>query len=128
MSDHSKQCVNPWDCAEFPQESGKTVIQVFQGTVAAHGDRPALCYKKTPEESYVSMSYGEYWQHCMQFAKALVKLEVPAFKIVNIIGFNSCEWFIANCGSILAGCISAGIYTTNNAEACRYITEHSQAE
>jgi long-chain-fatty-acid--CoA ligase ACSBG len=63
----------------------------------------------------------------MRFAKALVKLDVQCFHVVNILGFNSQEWFIANCGSILAGCIAAGIYTTNNAEACHYISAHSQA-
>ncbi|RYG60989.1 hypothetical protein EON64_18910 [archaeon] len=35
------------------------------------------------------MTYSEYWQHCMQFAKVLVKLDVASFKIVNIVGFNS---------------------------------------
>jgi long-chain-fatty-acid--CoA ligase ACSBG len=63
----------------------------------------------------------------MKFAKTLVKLNVDVFRIVNVLGFNSPEWFIANNGSILAGCIAAGIYTTNTAEACKYITEHSQA-
>lgn len=38
------------------------------------------------------------------------------------------EWFIANNGSILAGCIPAGIYTTNHSESCKYVSEHSQAE
>lgn len=32
---------------------------------------------------------------------------------VNIIGFNSVEWFIANMGAIAAGGISAGIYASN---------------
>ena len=30
-------------------------------------------------------------------------------------------------GSIIAGCICAGIYATNNPEACKYITEHGKA-
>ena len=38
------------------------------------------------------------------------------------------EWFIANTGSIMAGCIAAGIYTTNTAEACHYVSDHSKAE
>ncbi len=37
-------------------------------------------------------------------------------------------WLIASNGATLAGCIGAGIYMTNNAEACHYITEHSKAE
>ncbi len=37
------------------------------------------------------------------------------------------EWFISNTGSILAGAIPAGIYATNSAEACYYISDHSKA-
>lgn len=47
---------------------------------------------------------------------------------INIIGFNSPEWLIANCGAIAAGGVAVGIYTTNNVEACQYISEHSEAE
>jgi long-chain-fatty-acid--CoA ligase ACSBG len=110
----------------------QTVIDVFRSTVSKHGSRPALCYKRpvngTLPEEYTVISYDQYWQECMNFAKTLVHLNVATFKIVNILGFNSHEWFIANTGSILAGCIAAGIYTTNSPEACAYITRHSEAE
>jgi long-chain-fatty-acid--CoA ligase ACSBG len=61
------------------------------------------------------------------FAKALLHVGCSKFDIVNIIGFNSPEWFMANHGAIQAGCVSAGIYATNNAAACKYVSEHSQA-
>lgn len=35
---------------------------------------------------------------------------------------------IANCGAISAGGVAVGIYTTNLPEACKYITDHSEAE
>ena len=38
------------------------------------------------------------------------------------------EWCIANNGSLFASCIAAGIYATNTAEACHYITQHSHCE
>ena len=38
------------------------------------------------------------------------------------------EWLIANNGSLFACCIAAGIYATNSAEACHYITQHSKSE
>lgn len=38
------------------------------------------------------------------------------------------EWFIANCGAIAAGGVAVGIYPTNGPEACRYITDHSEAQ
>ena len=58
----------------------------------------------------------------------MISLQVSKFQIVNILGFNSPEWLIANNGSILASCIAAGIYSTNTPEACHYVTSHSKAE
>ena len=73
-------------------------------------------------------SWAEYHAECTKFAKTLLHLKCGAFRVVNILGFNSPEWFVANNGSILAGCIAAGIYATNTSEACEYITQHSKAE
>lgn len=73
-------------------------------------------------------SWQQYYDECTAFAKALIHLQISSFKTVNIIGFNSPEWLIANNGAILASCIAAGIYTTNMAEACHYISDHSKAE
>ena len=47
--------------------------------------------------------------------------------VVSIIGFNSCEYFFSLQVSWLAGCVPAGIYTTNSAEACYYVLHHSEA-
>jgi long-chain-fatty-acid--CoA ligase ACSBG len=48
--------------------------------------------------------------------------------MINIIGFNAPEWLFANYGAIAAGCVPAGIYTTNLPEACKYIGAHSKAK
>lgn len=47
---------------------------------------------------------------------------------VNIIGFNAPEWNIAFMGSIHAHNLPVGIYTTNNPEACFYVSDHSECE
>ena len=44
------------------------------------------------------------------------------------LGFNSPEWFITQLGAILAGAFSAGIYTTNSPESCKYIIENCRAQ
>lgn len=110
----------------------KTVAQVLTDTVGKHGDRRALCLKrpvngKVPDEWKV-WTWNEFYQDARAFGKTLIHLEVAPFKIVNILGFNSPEWVLSLIGSLLAGCIGAGIYTTNLPEACHYISEHSQAE
>jgi long-chain-fatty-acid--CoA ligase ACSBG len=55
-------------------------------------------------------------------------MDFDKFDTVNIIGFNSPQWFMANFGTILAGGIPAGIYATNLSEACQYIGHHSGAK
>ncbi len=64
------------------------------------------------------------------FAKSLLssKIGFKKFDIINILGFNSPEWLFANFGAIAAGGIAAGIYATNGPDACKYISEHSEAK
>ncbi|KAJ1426420.1 long chain acyl-CoA synthetase [Ochromonadaceae sp. CCMP2298] len=110
----------------------RTVIQCFQETVRKHGNEKALACKLVvngkPSKEWKFWTFQQYWDDSMKFAKALAKMDVGIFKIVNVLGFNAPEWFIATNGSILAGCIGAGIYMTNAADACHYITSHSKAE
>ena len=47
---------------------------------------------------------------------------------VNIIGFNSPEWFISYYGAICSNYITAGVYTTNAPDACLYVAENSDCE
>jgi len=106
----------------------RTAITQFLETVAKHGDRKAMCVKLGNSEDWTVWTWKDYHRDSMKFAKTLVHFKVEPFKVVNILGFNSPEWFIACVGSILAGCISAGIYSTSLSEACGYISEHSKAE
>ena len=64
---------------------------------------------------------------CEIFARACIKVGAPIRSSVNIIGFNSPEWFIAYLGAMCANFISAGVYTTNKSDACSYIAEGSEA-
>jgi long-chain-fatty-acid--CoA ligase ACSBG len=116
--------------AAIPAE---TIYQRFKGTVDRFPDRPAMGLKRKPEGGQLPAewkiwSWRQYWNDCTKFAKTLIHLDVALFKVINIIGFNSPEWFIANCGAIFAGGIAAGVYTTNTPSACHYISEHSEAE
>lgn len=109
-----------------------TIIDVLKRTVEKHGREKALGLKRPVNgvipENWKFWTWNDYWNDSLKFAKSLLSLQVPSYGIVNILGFNSPEWIIANSGSIVAGCISAGIYSTNTPDACHYITEHSKAE
>jgi len=71
--------------------------------------------------------WKEYRKNVDAFGKSLMSLGFQRFDVINIIGFNAPEWFFANYGAIAAGGVSAGIYTTNLPDACKYISEHSRA-
>lgn len=62
------------------------------------------------------------------FGKACMAVGASPRKSVNIIGFNSPQWGLAFYGGIAANMIVAGVYTTNAADACLYVAEHSEAE
>ena len=47
---------------------------------------------------------------------------------VNILGFNSPEWVISYMGGLFYNSVCTGVYLTNNADACFYQADHSDAE
>ncbi|CAN0006472.1 unnamed protein product [Ectocarpus sp. 12 AP-2014] len=112
----------------------KTVFEVFQKAVENHGENPALKFKDTSggvsadDAPWQTLNWAQYYMETLRFGKSLLSLDFAPHQCVNIIGFNSTEWFIANMGAIAAGGIAAGIYTSNLPEACQYITNHSEAE
>lgn len=63
-----------------------------------------------------------------RFAKALLKVGMQPHDVCAMIGFNSPEYYFSLQGTWLSGGVTAGIYTTNSAEACAYVLKHSEAK
>ena len=84
----------------------------------------AMAVKRNDE--WVKWTYAEYLEDVTTVAKAFIRLGLKPFHSVNILGFNAPEWHISAVASIVAGGLSAGIYTTNSADATRYVAEHSR--
>ena len=102
-----------------------TVIQVLDSTASVHPQRPALRHKRS--DGWVTLSWADYRAQIHRVGRALIKLGVERGSCVVILGNNCPEWFTANLGTIAAGGLPSGIYTTSTAEQCSYITEHSEA-
>ena len=83
---------------------------------------------KADDTTWTTWTWKEYEDNVYAFAKALMSLGFEKFDTINIIGFNSPEWFMANFGAIAAGGVPAGTYTTNLPEACKYVASHSEAK
>ena len=107
------------------------IPQVFEEICNKYSDKPALCYEKNPQGptcEWTVVTWGQYLVTVRRFAKALLKLvDFQRFEAVAICGFNSPEWFYAHLGVMMAGGMSAGTYTTNSPEACRFIAAHSNS-
>ena len=101
-----------------------TMIQAFERAAERNGDEVALVAALPDTRTW---TWREYLRDIKQCAHAMHALGVRRGDSVNIIGFNSPEWLIADVAGIFCGAKAAGIYTTNGPEACHYISEHSGA-
>ena len=104
----------------------KTFIQLFEDRVKKTPKRAALNVERNGK--WIIWTFEEYLADIKRFAKALVHMGVRERSAVNIIGFNSPEWAIAFFGPMFANVIPSGVYTTNAADACFYVADHSEAE
>lgn len=103
-----------------------TLAAVFDRAVALHGDKEALRVERGGD--WKTMTWKQYHAEARRAACGFMSFGVQQHDCVNIIGFNSPEWFIAEMGTILAGGKAAGVYTTNEPPVCQYVAEHSEAK
>jgi len=101
------------------------VMDVLERTARSHGPKPALRAKRNG--AWKTTSWDEYRQQVRHVARALISLGTRPGAGVCIIGYNCPEWFFADIGSIYAGAVPAGIYTTSSPEQCEYIANHCEA-
>lgn len=99
---------------------------MLQDTMKSASDKTAIQVMRNGKVQ--QWNWGQYYMEAMKFAKSLVKLNVSQRSSVNILGFNSPEWFFSFMGAIMANSIASGIYLTNGPDACHYQADHSEAE
>ena len=103
----------------------RTVSDLLKESCSKYGYSKVLNVKR--EGKWKSLSLIELYEQSMRVAKSLVAVGVKRFEGVSIMGFNSPEWVMADLGTIMAGGIVTGIYTTNNLETTKYILENSRS-
>ncbi|XP_044139313.1 long-chain-fatty-acid--CoA ligase ACSBG1 isoform X1 [Bufo gargarizans] len=102
-----------------------TVHEMFLECMGKYGSLKALSSKMDGKWEHIT--FKEYYHLCRQSAKAFLKLGLQRFYSVGILGFNSPEWFLSAVGTVFAGGITTGIYTTNSPEACYYVANDCRA-
>lgn len=102
-----------------------TVPTLLKKTVQKFSHLPAMAFKENDKWKFIT--YNDYLKTVRTVAKAFLKLGLERYYSVCILGCNSPEWFIADIAVIFAGGFSAGIYTTNSADACLHCLNTSAA-
>ncbi|MCB2189170.1 MAG: AMP-binding protein [Deltaproteobacteria bacterium] len=114
--------------AEFsmpPGLAGRTIPQVLMEKCRLLGERTAMRYKEFG--LWHDISWREYGEKVRHTALGFAALGFEPGDTVAVIGDNCPEWLFTDLGAMAAGGVSVGIYTTNSAEECAYILEHSGA-
>jgi len=117
-----------------------TIPAIFKAAVKLHANTPALRVERPlpevkdkkappskPVDEWKTWTYQEYYDDVCSAAKGMIDLGLEPYDAVNIYGFNSPEWVIADLAAIFAGGCSAGIYPSDTAEQVQYKCSHSGA-
>lgn len=101
-----------------------TIMEVFEKTAKEQASKDSLFIERGGK--WLSWTWKQFHNEATNFAKALISMNIPIFKSVNILASNSPEWMFSFIGGIYANVIPVGIYITNNTETCVYIADHSE--
>lgn len=107
-------------------EQPRTVAEAFYDISTRQGDKPAIWIERNGK--VLGWTWKQYQLEAFAFAKAMQVVGITERKCINIIGHNSPEWVIAYMGGVSYNSVVSGVYPTNNADACFYQADHSEAE
>lgn len=104
----------------------KHLVTLFQESVAANAERPALMYKRAG--SWHTITYAGFGRFVEDLAGGLLALGVEAGDKVAIWSENSPEWVISDYGTLHTGAASVPIYHTLTQDQSAYILKDSDAK
>lgn len=104
-----------------------TVPQAFAQRLQHVGDVRVLAQKRGARDGpWTYWTWKEYYAEVRVAARALMALGCAKHESINILAFNSPEWFFAAIAGIFSGMLTAGIYITNTPDGVEYILDHSK--
>lgn len=118
-----------------------TVPEMFHSTVSKFSNKVCMAWRvaETSDQSYhqlvqtatnskwCTMNYSQVEQEVYRFGGACLAAGLEPKDSVIVMGFNSPQWLIAFHGTISAGGVVAGSYSTNQEEICLYLAKDSSA-
>lgn len=126
---------NPWERLARYEGDGTakkgskavTVPEAFAERIKHVGGVRTLAQKRGARDGpWTYWTWNEYYAEVRVAARALMALGCAKHESINILGFNSPEWFFAAVAGIFSGLLTAGIYSTNTPDGVEYIMDHSK--
>jgi long-chain acyl-CoA synthetase len=100
-----------------------TLPRLFRHAVGEGGDQVALREKRLG--IWRSITWGEYGERARAVGLGLVALGLQRQDVVSIIADNCPEWLYTDLGTLSAGGVTNGIYTTDSPRQVQYIVNDS---
>jgi len=72
-------------------------MELFEQSVSEAENEQALFVER--DGKWISWTWKEFHKETIYFAKALINLGIQSYKCVNILAFNSPEWFATFIGN-----------------------------
>jgi len=103
----------------------QTIADMLPYTVASHGDRAAVRFKR--EGSWQEVTYAELDAIVTEIGLGLIDLGIEAGERVSILANTRPEWSYADIACTSAGTVVVPIYQTNSPEECHWVLSDSDA-
>jgi long-chain acyl-CoA synthetase len=103
----------------------KSIYELFKNVCEKNPDKVAFRYKK--ENEWKTVTWKEHQETCKNISKGLMALGVGKDDKVNILCSPRLEWIQTDMATASIGAVIVGIYSSNLADDCAYIINHSDA-
>jgi long-chain acyl-CoA synthetase len=103
----------------------KSIYALFKNVCEKNPDKVAYRYKADGE--WKPVTWKEHQEICRNISKSLMALGVEKDDKVNIMCSPRLEWIQIDNASVTIGAVIVGIYSSNLADDCAYIINHSDA-
>jgi long-chain-fatty-acid--CoA ligase ACSBG len=103
------------------------VTDLLFTAAASCPDHPALTIER-PSGRWIHWTWRRYADDATAFAAALLgdpDVQLDRFEAVIISAFGAPEWSIAQMGTIHAGGLAAGVFTSNGLDTTEFLVRHS---
>jgi len=118
-----------------------TIPDMFHSTVSKNARNTCIAWKtsgdsnsynnlskKAENSTWRYLTYKETEEQIYKFGGACKYYGLDSKDVVIVMGYNSPQWFLSFHGTIQAGGVVAGCYSTNEEDACLYLANNSKAK